>query len=56
MLSSFVKNKSWIDNSSQGLMRPKGQRLIVMHVGAGNSFVVMLLVWKSTWAAEEYLH
>jgi hypothetical protein len=58
MLSSHVKNKSWIGNSTQGSWRPKGQRLIVIHVREENGFVLMLalLVWKSMQAPEECLH
>jgi hypothetical protein len=52
----MLRTKSWSDDRNQGLLAPlsKGQRLIIIHAGVKNGFVLNALLWKSTQVKGDY--
>jgi hypothetical protein len=58
ILSSHIQQKSWSDNSLNGLLTPVSKvRLIMIHAGGENGFVPNALeMWKSQQAAGDYQH
>jgi len=59
ILSSHVQNKSWSDDTHQGILKQvsKGDRLIIVHAGGNMVFIPgALLMWKSSKTTGDYHH
>ena len=55
--STYTQVKSWTDDSNEGLKKKvtKGQKLIIIHAGGENGFVIGAnLTWKSTLSTGDY--